>query len=192
MAFVSKRDTIGQLMPCDRVVTLKKTLSTFKGDFEANTPVLLTQEYNADGCSFQVLSKDAEARFSLHDFIESNYGEMWKHTDEIKAFADSYFAVNDEKTAAFQKKMNRTNIIVIAICFAVIGMIFFFTLYANLQLIENNNGFANLSKPFQRLYLITIPAIPTILFLILTKKGWKELSKEFNEESKAEVFRKLI
>ena len=189
--FISEREVVANCFPFNKVMTLKKPLTTSSGTFEAGTTVVACQ-VRKDDYYIDLYSANGSDYFDLEDKIDLSESpkDAAKRSEEIRKFAEEYFAVDTEKTKAFDSKLNSINPLTVCVLFLVlVGGILTFDLFWFCL-----NNLINTEKSLPMLFFfITIMIIIMIFFgtyLFIVVKGLKNMRKmnrECNLEDKDKV-----
>ena len=184
MAFISEREVVANGFPFNKVMTLKKPLTTSSGTFEAGTTVVAFQgDYYID-----LYSANGSDYFDLEDKIDLSESpkDAAKRSEEIRKFAEEYFAVDTEKTKAFDSKLNSINpLTVCVLSLVLVGGILTFDLF---WFCLNNLINTEKSLPMLFFFITIMILFGTYLFIVVKGlKNMRKMNRECNLEDKDKV-----
>lgn len=177
MGYLSKREIVRKNIPCNKVVILKRKLTTNRGSFEAGTKVYIQQNNGSVGQFVDVCSSEASDWFNLSDYINCMPNELYEHQEEIRRFSEDYFkeSCNKETRLLNQKISNKLN--------AITAMFLFMGL---VPIVGTSIGLGLLINEFLPIFPFILPlALPTLgatAFFFLLRNKIKEFNREQNLE----------
>lgn len=186
MAFISEREVVANGFPFNKVMTLKKPLTTSSGTFEAGTTVVAFQR-RKDDYYIDLYSANGSDYFDLEDKIDlSESPKDAAKRVKIRKFAEEYFAVDTEKTKAFDSKLNSINpLTVCVLSLVLVGGILTFGLF---RFCLNNLINTEKSLPMLFFFITIMILFGTYLFIAVKGlKNMKKMNRECNLEDKDKI-----
>lgn len=181
MAFISEREVVANGFPFNKVMTLKKPLTTSNGTFEAGTTVVAFQRRKGD-YYIDLISSSGYDFFDLKDYI-SYSKDVTKLEEEMKKFSEEYFVVDAEKTKIFDSKLNSLHPLVLTICIMPMFVIVVMWFLLN-SLSKEVFGFLYATQITTALF-----AIALLFIYAVSRKQFKQANRECNLEDKDKIQR---
>lgn len=182
MAFISEREVVANCFPFNKVMTLKKPLTTSSGTFEAGTTVVAFQRRKGD-YYIDLYSANGNDYFDLEDKIDlsESLKDAAKRSEEIGKFAEEYFTIDAEKTKAFDNKLNSLHPLVLTLCimpmFVIVVMWF----------LLNSLSKEVFDFPYATQITTALFAIALLFIYAVSRKQFKQANRECNLEDKDKV-----
>lgn len=180
MAFISEREVVANCFPFNKVMTLKKPLTTSSGTFEAGTTVVAFQVRKGD-YYIDLYSANGSDYFNLKYKIDLSEKDTAKRNEEIRKFAEKYFAVDTEKTKAFDNKLNSLHPSWFAICPLLMFVI------VTAWLLVNCISKEVLDFPYATQITTALFAIALLFIYAISRKQFKQANRECNLEDKDKI-----
>lgn len=182
MAFISEREVVANCFPFNKVMTLKKPLTTSSGTFEAGTTVVAFQVRKGD-YYIDLYSANGSDYFNLKYKIDLSEKDAAKRNEEIRKFAEEYFTVDAEKTKTFDNKLNSLHPLVLTICILPMFVIVVMWFLLNSTLKEV------FDFPYATLITTVLFATALLFIYAMSRKQFKQANRECNLEDKDKVQR---